>query len=258
MKWFPIFLVLFFCHRSFAQISKEKLAEEVENPISYLMRIPLQYNYGFGIGPYDRAQNKLILQPVIPFHLTPNLNLITHTLIPFIWWPDIYSPSGTYFGLSNIELDLFFSPRSAKEFFWGVGPSFMFPTSTNPNITAKESALGALFSLVWTPENWVFGVQVKHLWSVGGTEMSRLVLNYFINFNFPDGYYLTTSPNITFEWNEEPGQQWVVPFGLGVGKVFKLGKKYLNGSLQGYYAVVNPAPASEWTLRAQIAFLFPK
>jgi len=253
-----IIFILFFCSASFAQINKEQLAEEVENPISYLMRIPVQDNYGFGIGPYDRAQNKLNIQPVIPFHLTPNFNLITHTSIPLIWMPDIYNSSGTYFGLSNILLDLFFSPTNSKNFFWGLGPSILFPTSTNPNIVAKESALGPLFALVWTPENWVFGITAKQLWSVGGPEMSKMDLNYFINFNFPDGYYLTTSPNITADWLAESGQEWVIPFGFGLGKILKLRKRYLNVSLQGYYAVVTPAPASEWTIRAQIAFLFPK
>ncbi|MFI5391198.1 MAG: hypothetical protein ACHQYQ_07545 [Bacteriovoracales bacterium] len=253
-----IFLGLFFCHCSFSQISKEKLAEEVENPISYLMRIPIQDNYGFGIGPYDRAQNKLILQPVIPFHLTPNLNLIIHTFIPYIWWPDIYSPSGTYTGLSNIEVDFYFSQTNSKNFFWGIGPSLLFPTSTNSNITAKETGLGVNLSTVWTPSNWVFGILIKQIWSVGGPDMSKLDLNYFVNLNFSNGYYLTTSPNITLDWEKEPGEQWVIPFGLGMGKVFKLGKRYLNSSLQGYYAVVTPTPASEWTIRAQIAFLFPK
>lgn len=253
-----IWLMLFFSYCSFAQISEEQLAEEVENPISYLMRIPIQDNYGFGIGPYDRAQNKLIIQPVIPFHLTPKLNLITHTLIPLVWWPDIYNPSGTYFGLSNIELDLFFAPSSSRDFFWAIGPTLLFPTSTNSNITAKESALGADFSMVWTPKDWVLGIQVKQLWSVGGPKMSKMDLNYFVNFNFPDGYYLTTSPNITLDWEEEPGQQWVIPFGLGLGKILKFRKRYLNVSLQSYYTVVTPAPASEWTIRAQIAFLFPK
>lgn len=253
-----IIFILFFCSVSFAEISKEQLAEEVENPISYLMRIPLQDNYGFGIGPYDRAQNKLLIQPVVPFHLTPSLNLITHTSFPLIWWPDIYNPSGTYFGLSNILLDLFFSPTSTKNFFWGAGPSILFPTSTNPKIAAKESALGPLFALVWTPENWVFGITVKQLWSVGGPEMSKMDLNYFINFNFADGYYLTTSPNITADWTAESGQEWVIPFGFGLGKILKFRKRYLNVNLQGYYAVVTPAPASEWTIRAQISFLFPK
>lgn len=253
-----IFFILFFCSVSFSQVTNQQLAEEAENPISYLMRIPIQDIYGFGIGPYDRAQNKLIIQPVIPFHLTPNWNLISHTLLPLIWWPDIYSPTGTYFGLSNIELDLFFAPRGERDFFWGIGPGFLFPTSTNSNITAKESALGPILAMVWTPTNWVLGFQLKQFWSVGGPELSKMEINYFANYNFPKGYYLTTSPTITSDWKAESGQGWVVPFGLGLGKVFPFRKNYLNTSLQGYYAVVTPSPATEWTIRAQISFLFPK
>lgn len=250
-----IFLVLFFSTLSFGQISEEKLAEELENPISFLMRIPIQDNYEFSIGPYDRAQNELSLQPVIPFHLTSSWNLITHTFFPLIWMPDIYAPSGTYFGLSNIELDLYFSPTGQSNFIWGLGPLILFPTSTNYNVAPKETALGAGATLVWTPQNWVLGFQVKQLWSVGGPETSTMDIYYFINFNFPYGYYLTTSPTITSNWEEK---EWIVPFGFGGGKVFEFDKQYLNVSLQAYYNVVSPSSASEWTIRGQISFLFPK
>src|SRR5277367_5377311 len=42
------------------------LAKATQNPVASLISVPLQNNSNFGIGPYDRAQNVLNIQPVIP------------------------------------------------------------------------------------------------------------------------------------------------------------------------------------------------
>jgi hypothetical protein len=49
-----------------------------------------------------------------------------------------------------------------------------------------------------------------------------------------------------------------VPFGGGIGKIFKLGKLPLNGDIQGFYNVrSNDETIARWQLRVQLAFLFP-
>jgi hypothetical protein len=50
-----------------------------------------------------------------------------------------------------------------------------------------------------------------------------------------------------------------VPFGGGIGKIFKLGKLPLNGSLQAYYNVRSDESTTlaRWQVRLQLAFLFP-
>jgi len=50
-----------------------------------------------------------------------------------------------------------------------------------------------------------------------------MLIQYFINYNIVKGLYITMAPIITANWEAPAGQQWLVPFGLGVGKVFKIG-----------------------------------
>ena len=52
--------------------------------------------------------------------------------------------------------------------------------------------------------------------------------------------YLTTSPILTVDWDADSGQQWTVPIGGGVGKIFHLGKLPVNTQLSAYYNVVRP------------------
>jgi hypothetical protein len=49
---------------------KAALAKAVQNPVADMISVPLQNNTNFGIGPYQRDQDVLNIQPVIPFHLT--------------------------------------------------------------------------------------------------------------------------------------------------------------------------------------------
>ena len=45
------------------------MAQQANNPIANMISVPFQYNGNFNIGPYDRDQHVLTIQPVIPFEL---------------------------------------------------------------------------------------------------------------------------------------------------------------------------------------------
>ncbi|MCF8070620.1 MAG: hypothetical protein K9L30_18725 [Desulfobacterales bacterium] len=62
-----------------------KLAKKLANPISNLISVPLQYNYDEYGGLNNGASvNRLNIQPVMPFSLTDNWNVITRTIVPLI------------------------------------------------------------------------------------------------------------------------------------------------------------------------------
>ena len=72
------------------------------------------------------------------------------------------------------------------------------------------------------------------------------------------GWYLTSAPIITGNWEAESGNQWIVPFGGGAGNIFRLGKQPMNVSVQTYYNVVKPNFGPDWQFRFALTFLFPK
>ena len=69
---------------------------------------------------------------------------------------------------------------------------------------------------------------------------------------------MTSAPIITANWEVEDGQQWVVPFGGGIGKLIALGKLPVNTTAKYYYNVVTPDYGPDWSLRLQIQFLLPE
>jgi hypothetical protein len=67
---------------------------------------------------------------------------------------------------------------------------------------------------------------------LGRQNVNALLVQPFINYNFPDGWYFTSAPIITANWFVASDDRWTVPLGGGFGKVFKLGKQPINASLQ--------------------------
>jgi len=65
------------------------LAKAAQNPVADMISLPLQNNTNFGVGPGDDVQNVLNTQPVIPFKLSENWNLITRTIAPVIYQPEL-------------------------------------------------------------------------------------------------------------------------------------------------------------------------
>ena len=80
----------------------------------------------------------------------------------------------------------------------------------------------------------------------------------FVNYNMAGGWFLTSSPIITANWNAPYGQKWTVPIGGGFGRVFKIDDQAYNASIQVYYNVIRPDNAADLNLRTSLALLFPK
>jgi len=114
-----------------------------------------------------------------------------------------------------------------------------------------------------TTKHAVFGALANNVWSFAGSSerrsVNQLLVQPFFNVNFSRGWYLTTSPIITANWEAASGaEQWTVPIGGGFGRVFAIGEQKVNASLQAFWNVVKPDGAGDWTLRAQFQFLFPR
>jgi hypothetical protein len=248
-----------------ADMSAEDLAKAAQNPIGNLISVPFQNNTNFGVGPQDGTQNILNIQPVIPFEVDKDWNIITRTILPLIWQPGSVPGEGTTFGLGDLQLSAFLSPSEPGPggLIWGVGAIVQMPTDTN-DLGNRNWGLGPTAVLLKLEKGnpWVYGVLVNNVWSLTsnqrGGSYSNFLIQPFVNYNFPDGTYVNSAPIITADWKAEGGQQWTVPLGLGVGKIFRLGKLPVNTQLGAYYNVVKPDNGANWQLRAQVQFMFPK
>ena len=249
-----MFSVLLLSSSANAQESKEELAKAAQNPIANMMSFPLQNNTNFGMGPYNRIQNVTNIQPVLPFF---NGRLITRTIMPIISQPDLLSESGSTSGFGDITFTAFYAPES-KGLVWGVGPAINIPTAKE-GLGTNEWGFGPSLVALKISRKMVYGVVMNNIWSLDeNNSLNLFYLQYFVNYNLPQGLYLTSAPIITSNWKAESGDQWTIPFGAGIGKIVKIGGKLpLNLQAGAYYNAVKPEYGADWQLRAMVVVLLP-
>ena len=244
------------------EAAAEQLQKAVQNPVADLISVPLQNNTNFGLGSFNRTQDVLNIQPVIPVHLTENWNLITRIIQPIVWQPYPNQNTGGQYGLGDMNPSFFLSPSKPGKLIWGAGPAMVIPTATSDFLGQGKLSLGPSVVLLAQPPHWTLGVLVNNVWSVAGSggrpPVNQMLLQYFINYNMKHGWYLAIQPIITADWRASNGNAWTVPFGGGVGRIMKIGFQPVNLQAQFYGNAAYPNGTSSWSMRLQIAFLFPK
>jgi len=248
-----------------AKASAGDLAKATQNPVASLVSVPLQNFTDFNIGPFGRDRNTILqFQPVIPIQLSENWNLITRTIGALVYQPNISQPQQGTFGLTDINPSFFLSPAKAGTLIWGAGPTFLLPTASDNVLGTGKLSIGPGVVVAVQPGKWTLGVLVNNLWSVAGSgsrpDVNFMTLQYFINYNLKKGYYLTSAPINTANWNAPSGNVWLVAVGGGIGRIVRLGFQPVNVSVQAYGNVKRPDnfPSPTWQLKFQIAFLYPK
>jgi len=247
-----------------AALSAEELAKLAQNPVGNLISVPFQSNTNLNFGPQKGTQEVLNIQPVIPISISSEWNIITRTIVPLIWNPSLAPGDEKTSGVGDTTLTAFLSPANPGRWIWGVGPAIQIPTNSNAELGNNNWGLGpsAVVLHLEHGDPWVFGALVNNVWSVSSNERGGAynngLIQPFVNYNFPGGFYLTSAPILTVDWKAASGQKWTVPLGGGVGKIFHFGKLPVNMQLSAYYNVVKPDFGADWQIRAQVQLMFPK
>ena len=155
------------------------LAKAAQNPIANMISLPFQNNTSFGLGPYDRTQNVLNIQPVYPIS-GKKWNIITRTILPVISQPDFTQEDGNTFGLGDTSFSAWLSPASASSVTWGIGPALMIPTSTSDALGPGRWGLGPTVVALVMPGKWVVGGLVNNVWSIGGNSEKQKVNQFLL------------------------------------------------------------------------------
>jgi hypothetical protein len=240
-----------------------ELAKRSQNPISNLVSLPFQYNIEFGTGTRNKDRHTLNIEPVMPVELNSNWNLISRLIVPLPEsFPEIAPMTGRQTGIGDLSYSAFFSPNTTGSFTWGFGPVIVIPMVTDSPLGSGKWSIGPTAVGLGIKGHWVVGALVSNVWSFAGDDsrpdVNTMVLQPFVNYNMKDGWYLTSSPIMTANWEASSGEKWTVPLGGGFGRVFHVGDQAMNFSFQGFGYAQEPTGGPDWSLRLQLSFLFPK
>ncbi|WP_339461454.1 transporter [Pseudomonas sp. EA_105y_Pfl2_R69] len=242
------------------------LAQKAQNPIAALYSLPIQFNWNQHMGPTnDGIQAVTNIQPVLPFSINEDWNLISRTILPVIDQRSL-APNGLAdkSGLGDITQSLFFSPKAKTEsgWIWGAGPVFLMPTGSDDLLTNDQWAAGPTAVALKQANGWTYGALANHLWSLEGSpadgreKINASFLQPFLSY--------TTSTYTTFGINTESSydwqaKEWSVPVNLTVTQLLKLGGQPLSIQLgPRYWLDSTENGADGWGFRAAITLLFPR
>lgn len=239
------------------------LAQQLSNPVAALISVPLQLNFDRGMGPSDDGDRLLLnVQPVVPFSLSPEWNLISRTILPVIDQQDAVPGGGSQFGLGDTVQSLFFSPvkPTAGGLIYGVGPALLLPTATDWRLGTEQWAVGPTGVVLRQQGPWTFGALANHLWSVAGdserASVNATFLQPFVTYVTRTHTTFAVNTETTYDWNSD---QWTVPLNLTVAQLLRVGGQLLQVGVGARYWVEGSDLAPEgWGFRFTTTLLFPR
>lgn len=145
---------------------------------------------------------------------------------------------------------------------WGAGPALVLPTATEDRLGSGKFSLGPGAVIFAVVGKWTLGGLAQNTWSVAGDEdrgdVNFFFSQYFVNYNFGGGWYFSSAPIITANWEADSGEKWTVPFGGGFGRLVRLGTMPVDLQGQVFYYAKKPENGPDWGFRLQFKMLFPK
>jgi hypothetical protein len=239
------------------------LAKKLSNPVASLISVPVQANYDENYGAADQgAVWKINVQPVIPFTLNENWNLISRTILPIIDQNDIPAAGMGESGIGDIVQSLFFSPKAPTSggLIWGVGPVFLVPSASDKVLGGEKWGIGPTGVVLKQVGTWTYGALVNHIESFAGEDdrpdISATFVQPFVSYITKTKTTIGLNLEATYDWENE---QWAVPVNFTMNQLLKAGKFPLQvGGGIRYWAESPDNGPEDWGARLQVTFLFPK
>ena len=239
------------------------LAQELTNPIADLMTIPIQVNVDRNIGLNDEGSKTTInIQPVVPFKVSEDWNLITRTIVPLVKQEDIFPGQGSQSGLGDITAQLYFSPSKPTDsgVIWGVGAVLLMPTATDSLIGAKKWGTGPAGVVLKMSGAWTYGGLANHVWSFAGDDkridINNTFMQPFVAYTWPNAWTVSLQSETNYNWELE---EWSIPVNAAAAKLVFFGK--LPVSLQagvGRWLETPDVGPEGWRFRLQANIVLPR
>lgn len=231
------------------------LVKQANAPISSILQLRLLDTYLPSFRGADGQGNTLTMSVTMPL---PENRLLPRPQLSLLTLPTaVTTPDGTT-GLGDLRFVDVVVLKAGPNGLWGVGPTFVFPTATEPNTGQAKWQLGPAAVIAFFPGRWLFGALAQNPISFAGerrrNDTNGLFLQPFVSYQFGGGWFVRSQPQMFFNW--KTGRQ-VIPLDLGAGRVFDLGHQHVNLFVEPFWNLSRDGPTPEYGVTFGVALLFP-
>ena len=238
-----------------------ELAKKLSNPISDLVSVPFQFNWEQDVGPSELTRFILNVQPVMPFTLNEDWNLIMRIIAPLVSQPPLFDGGTATFGISDITTSFFLSPTKMTEFILGVGPVIVLPSTNEPTLGSGKWSAGPTVVALKQTGRWTFGALWNQVWSFSGdpsrSDVNQMFLQPFLSYQATHTVTYTVQSETTFNW-EADDQETTFPINVLVSKLSSFGVFPASYQLGFGVFPVHPDIGPSWKIRGAIVLLLPR
>lgn len=232
--------------------------------MSDLISVPFQFNWSGRLGSASKGnQGYLNIEPVIPFHVNQDWNIISRTVAPLIWQNKIAPGLGSQVGLSNIEQSFFLSPSNpVGGIVYGAGPVFYLPTASDKLLGNSQTGIGPTAVALKIDGPWTYGALVNQIWRVAGPvsygakQVNQLYFQPFISYTNKDAWTYYVQLESQYNWST---QKWILPVDVGVNKLVTINNMPISFGVALRYFAASPHDGPKGLgAQASITFLLPE
>lgn len=237
------------------------LAKKLSNPVADLVSVPFQFNWAQPVGPDGDTRFILNVQPVMPFSVSENWNMIARIIVPFVGQPPLAEGGVAASGIGDVLTSFFFSPKSSSV-VWGVGPVLSLPSTSERTLGTGKWSAGPTFVILKQQGPLTYGALVNQVWSFAGndtrSDVSQFFLQPFLAYTTPAAVTLSVNSEMVFNWEADSGRRTTIPINLAVSKVATFGAFPASYQVGAGFFVETPDGRPDWQLRATITLMLPK
>ncbi|HTU81484.1 MAG TPA: hypothetical protein VMF61_05100 [Candidatus Acidoferrales bacterium] len=240
-----------------------RLQIATENPLSYLLKIPFQYNLNFEDGADRLTQQQLKIEPIVPTQLGNGGLWVSRFVLPVESVPPAKPTDQWTAGLGDLNPQFYYTPRAGPVMF-GFGPTFSIPTGSNSSLGNGKWCAGADAAFVDAQPRSLFYVLAYNYWGFAGNTWKKTVdsgnIQPTASWVLGHGFDLGVQSNTSVNWTSQGAGKWTVPLGPTWSQMIDLDTSGSKAQIGGgfFWNVVRPIPnGSTWTARVQLTFVYP-
>jgi len=237
-------------------------AMKLQNPISDLQYVNFRFDNDEGLGSTDASRRSLFIEPVLPFEVNSDWNLVVKTSLPIIWQDGLVKGAGDNHGIGDVEQSFFFTPKSQPEgWIWGAGPVLSWPTASDDALGSQKYEFGPTAVALQQKEAWTYGLLVNHLWSVpslGDSDrrgVNATLFQPFGAYTMPNNLTFSVNMESIYDWEID---RWTVPLNLVVSQLLDVAGHPMNvfAGVRSY--LESPSGGPNWGVRFGVTIVLPK
>lgn len=231
---------------------------QANNPLASITTLNFQNQFTGRLSGFREPANSFLLRGAQPFSIG-DTHWIARATLPINTYPR--RPDGqdeTGLGDFNIFAAYLIDVGDPAISF-GIGPQLTAPTATDRALGSGQWSAGfANVLFVATSREWQYGYLLTWQARIGGSSDRPGVnvgnLQPFVFRQLGEGWYLRSTGVATYNFDND-SYSW--PVGLGLGKVFHVGRTVVNAFVEPQYSVLRHGSGQpEWGIFAGVNFQF--